>query len=147
MSHEVVDSPQRRAVAEARAELRRNLDVAFKSQAGTIRRLLENLPILDLRDPLLQAYPQDRIHRWAAEGAAGYLIEDRWFVDAGADAHAGPAGIAGDPDLLIVTYIMDVYGFSHTEVKVTVARIGQDEYACWRFTDDGHGGGEYDVHL
>ena len=121
------------AVKEARSALRQNLGAGFADQAPHLRTVLGNLPILGPRAPALQARPMDKAERLNTEGVIGYLTADTWLQNT-ADATAGPVAISDETDLLVVTFAMHVYSYSYVEVQVTIARVGEDEFLCWRST-------------
>ena len=122
-----------RAVEESKSALKQNLGAGFADQAPHLRTVLENLPILHPRAPALLARPVDKADRLNAEGVIGYLTADTWVKNT-ADATAGPVAISDETDLLVVTFAMQVYSYSYVEVQVTIARVGEDEFLCWRST-------------
>jgi len=122
-----------RAVEEAKSALRKSLGAGFADQAPHLRTVLENLPVLHPRAPALQAFSMDEATHLDADGVISYLTADTWVTNT-ADATAGPVAISDETDLLVVTFAMQVYSYSYVEVQVTIARVAEDKFLCWRST-------------
>ena len=106
-----------------------------EGQGAHLRRLLENLPIIQPDAPVLQDLPPEKAARWNTAGVVEYLTSQAWVIDC-PEVSAGPESIADESELLIITYAMHVYSYSYVQVRVIVARTGDDVFLCWRHVSD-----------
>ena len=108
---------------------------SHKEQGASLRMLLENLPIIQPDAPVLRDLPSEKAARWNTAEVVDYLTLQAWTVDC-PEVSAGLESIADEPDLLIITYAMYVFSYSLVQVRVSVARMADDAFLCWRHTSD-----------
>lgn len=148
-SQELTDVTRKLAVKEAQSALRANLGADFKNLTPHLRLLLENLPILQPSAPVLQAYPADKATELNAEGTMDFL-RCKWIKTKVTDDETiGLSSIADEPELLRLTFCGTIWSVGHMEEHLTVARIAEDKFRCWRYHEGGGIGvtvlGEYET--
>lgn len=146
-SQELTDDIRKRAVKEAQSALNANLSADFEALAPHLRVLLENLPILKPDAPVLQAYPADKSIELNAEATMDFL-RYRWIkTKVTIDETIGLYSVADEPALLGLTFCGNIWSVGRMEERLTVARIAEDKFRCWRYHEDegiwGTGPGEY----
>lgn len=136
-SQESTDDTRKLAVKEAQAALRANLSADFKDLTPHLRLLLENLPILQPSAPILQAYPADKAAESNTEGTMNFL-RHRWIKTKVTDYETiGLASIADEPELLSLTFRGNIWSVGYMEQHLTVARVAEDKFRCWRYHESG----------
>ena len=84
---------------------------------------------------MLRDLPSEKAVRSNAAEVVDYLTLQAWAIDC-PEASAGLESITDEPDLLTITYAMQVYSYSYVQVRVIVARTGDDVFLCWRHVSD-----------
>ena len=134
MEHtEPTEDTRRQIIAETTRALKNSR--IPEGQGARLRRLLENLPIVEPDAPVLQDLPPEKAARWNTAEVVDYLTSQAWVIDC-PEVSAGLESIADEPELLIVTYAMHVYSYSYVQVRVIAARTGDDAFVCWRHISD-----------
>jgi hypothetical protein len=137
-SQESTDDTRKLAVKEAQAALRANLSADFKDLTPHLRLLLENLPILQPSAPILQAYPADKAAAESnAEGTMDFLRRGWIKTKATEYEMIGLASIADEPELLSLTFRGNIWSVGYMEQHLTVARVAEDKFRCWRYHESG----------
>ena len=125
------------AVKEAQSALRANLGAEFQNLAPHLRQLLENLPILQPGAPILQSYPADKAAESDAKGTMDFLRRE-WIETKVTDYETiGLSSIADEPALLGITFHGNIWSVGYMETRLTVARIAEDRFRCWRYHESG----------
>ena len=134
MEHtESAEEARRQIIEETKRALKGSH--SHEEQGTSLRTLLENLPIIQPDAPVLRDLPSEKAVRWNAAEVVDYLTLQAWVIDC-PEANAGLESIADEPDLLTITYAMQVYSYSYVQVRVIVARTGDDAFVCWRHIFD-----------
>lgn len=133
----MTDESGKYAVEKAKSVLRANLGADFEELAPHLRSLLENLPILKVDAPALQAYPVSKSTQSILESAMEFLRRGWIATKASEYETIGASSIAEEAELLSVTFDGNIWSVGHMQRRLIVARIGDDVYRCWRYDASG----------
>ncbi len=136
-SQELTNNARQLAVKEAQSALGANLGADFDDLTPHLRLLLENLPILQPEAQVLQVYPADKATELNAEGTMDFLRR-KWIKTEVTDSETiGLSSTADEPELLSLIFCGTIWSVGFVEERLTVARIAEDKFRCWRYHESG----------